>query len=552
MNSPSLTSKKSILYLTVPILFLVLFLLLPVLYTFYLSLTSKTGSLTFNNYISILDSSLNRYFLYWTIQQAIITTIFCVIIGLGGSYILAYYDIPAKQLIRNILTVPFLIPSIAVLIGFLTIYPINIIFSYSGIILANLFYNLPLMIRLTEVGWTSINPEYEIIAKSLKMSKVSYFIHVQLPHLLPFILTASLLTFIYCFNSFAIVLVLGGVQYQTLEVRIYTLVLRLFEYNQASALAIIQLLVNIGVIITYLYFTFKYESKLTTFSYMKSQTKAYSSRSIHKKIFSSLIILFYSGLIFLICMLPLIGVFYKSLMSKSDFSLISFENLFNYQIKNFIGLTSQNMIVNSLMYAACVLLISILLALLLNFGLNYKTTTTGNPIFGMKSITNLIVILPLVVSAITLIYSIFSLYRNTILFSQTSYVIIIAQVLLAFPFANRIIATARASVNEEMLQVGRSLGLSRIQIFFKIELPLLLPSILVAGIFSFAISLGEFASTNFVARGNTATIPIGIYRLVTTRHLPEAAAFSSILILLTLGIFILLERIGKGTVDYKI
>ena len=170
----------------------------------------------------------------------------------------------------------------------------------------------------------------------------------------------------------------------------------------------------------------------------------------------------------------------------------------------------------------------------------------------MKYLTNVIVILPLVVSAITLIYSIYSLYGRTVLFSQVSFIIIIAQVLLAFPFANRIIATARANINEDMLHVGRSLGMGRIQVFLRIELPILLPSILVAGLFSFAISLGEFASTNFVARNDSVTIPIGIYRLISTRHLPEAAAFSSILILITLLMFLLIERLGKGSFDYKL
>ena len=542
------------IFLIFPVLFLVLFLIFPVLNTFYLSLINKnTSSLTLNNYSTVLGDSLNRYFLYWTIQQALITTLICIVIGLGGSYILATFNLPAKNLIRNVLTVPFLLPSIAVLMGFLVIYPLKIIFSYPGIILANLFYNLPLMIRLTEIGWSSIDPEFEVVAKSLKMSKLSYFFRVQLPHLFPMLLTASLLTFIYCFNSFAIVLVLGGIQYQTIEVRIYSLFFTSFDYNQASALAIIQLVINIIVIVSYVYFSSKYESKLDTLDQKVETLIKSGKKSVQNKIFSWIILAIYSIIIGIVCVLPLLGVFYKSLIGKNgSFSLIAYENLFNSQIKKFIGLSAQEMIFNSLFYAICVLVLSILLALLLNFGLNYKTTKTGNPIIELKYLTNVIVILPLVVSAITLIYSIYSLYGRTVLFSQVSFIIIIAQVLLAFPFANRIIATARANINEDMLHVGRSLGMGRIQVFLRIELPILLPSILVAGLFSFAISLGEFASTNFVARNDSVTIPIGIYRLISTRHLPEAAAFSSILILITLLMFLLIERLGKGSFDYKL
>ena len=206
-----------------PFTFLILFLILPVTYTFFLSFVNlHNGSFTFQNYAAVLNDPLNQYFIYWTFYESIITTILAIIIGVGGSYILANYDIPAKKLIRNLLTVPFLLPSITVLIGFIAIYG-NLIFSSNGIILANLFYNLPLMIRLTELGWMSIDPEYEVVSKSLSMSRFSYFLHVEFPHLLPSILTASLLVFIYSFNNFATVLILGGIQYQTIEVRIYYL-----------------------------------------------------------------------------------------------------------------------------------------------------------------------------------------------------------------------------------------------------------------------------------------------------------------------------------------
>ena len=158
---------------------------------------------------------------------------------------------------------------------------------------------------------------------------------------------------------------------------------------------------------------------------------------------------------------------------------------------------------------------------------------------------NIIVILPLMVSAVILIYSIFSLYKTTPLYSDIPLVIIISHVLIAFPFANKIVASARATISQEMLDVGKSLGLNRTALFFKIELPLLWSGILVAGIFSFAISIGEFAATFFITRSNTATIPLGIYRLISLRDIAGASALSSILIIVTLGIFYFMERFSK-------
>ena len=527
----------------IPISFLILFLILPVTFTFFLSFINlHTGSFTFQNYLSVLNDPLNQYFIYWTFYESIITTILSIILGVGASYILSHYNIPAKKLIRNLLTVPFLLPSITVLIGFIAIYG-NVIFSSNGIILANLFYNLPLMIRLTELGWMSIDPEYEVVSKSLSMSRFSYFLHVEIPHLLPSILTASLLVFIYSFNNFATVLILGGIQYQTIEVRIYYLFFSL-QFNEASALAILSLLVNIGVIIAYLHFSSKYQSNSVNYSNKTHELQKFRTFRLKNKIFRYGMLLVYSIVIFLICLYPLLAIFQKSLLINNVVSLTNFKSLFSHIIQPY-GLTAQEMIYNSLFFASIVLVGSIIFSLLLNLGLHYKTKTKGIPAFSFQYVMNIIVILPLMVSAITLVYSIFSLYKNTFVYSDISLIIIISHILIAFPFANRVIATARASINQEMLDVGKSLGLNRRMLFMKIELPLLASSVIVAGIFSFAISIGEFASTYFISRGPTATIPLGIYELISHRNIPEAAALSTILIIVTLFIFYFIEKFSR-------
>lgn len=543
-------SKKlnqfAILFL--PIAFLILFLILPVSYTLYLSLIDNVGNITFNNYFKVLNDPLNQYFIYWTFYESIVTTVIAIILGLGASYILSHFNIPAKNLIRNLLTVPFLLPSITVLIGFILVFGNNI-FSSNGIILANLFYNLPLMIRLTELGWMSINPEYEVVSKSLSMSRISYFFNVELRHLAPSILTASLLVFIYSFNNFAIVLVLGGIQFQSIEVRIYYNFFTL-RFGEAAALAIFSLLVNIGVILTYLHFSNQYQEKVENFSYATKELQKFRRYNLKTRVLRYLAVVFFSLVIFIICVYPLVGIFQEALIRNNRFTLDNFTHLFQLVIPPY-GLTINEMIYNSLFYATVTLILSLIFSLLLNFGLNYKSSKSSNPMHSFQYLTNIIVILPLMVSAITLIYSIFSLYKTTILYQNIQVIIIISDVLIAFPFANKIIATARSNIDEELIDVGKSLGLSRFRVFTKIELPLLFPSIIVAGIFSFATSIGEFASTYFIATGKTATIPLGIYSLISIlRDIPEAAALSSILILVTLFIFYCIEKLSSF--DFRI
>jgi thiamine transport system permease protein len=423
---------------------------------------------------------------------------------------------------------------------------IDIYNTYEGILLAHVFYNIPIIIRLTEIGWKNIDPELVAVARTLKASKWSIFWKIQFPKLFPVLAAAALLVFIYAFNSFAIVLVLGGVKFQTLEVRIYSLVKGKFDFNGAAALTLVQIIINILVIVVYLYNSNKYEIPTSTKVWMVEKPLIPPKITL-KTSFNLLLIVSYLIIVGTICLLPIFGVFIESFTSADgNFTLSHYSNLFDLDTRKYIGLPPQDMIENTLTFGIIVMIIASIIALLFNYGLNYETTYTGSPKNTLvKSLSGIIVILPLTISSITLAFSLFSLYRLTPIYKNIGIAIIIAHTLIAFPFANRIIVSSRANIDPTLLNVSRSLGASRLKTFLKIELPLLLPGIIVAGLFSFAVSIGEFGATSFLSKANFATIPVGIYRLINTRNIGAAAAFSAILITITVISFMIIERIGR-------
>ncbi len=550
----------------VPFLYISLFLIIPLINVLFLALDSNFldfSRLSLVSMFYVLNHPLNRYFLGWTIQQAILSTLFCIIIGLPASYLFAYYKFPGKSILRNILTVPFILPPIVVLMGFIIVFGhggwVNLVWkqltgqllieiynTYEGILLAHVFYNIPVILRLTELGWKNVDQELENVAKSMGASRWKIFKEVQFPYLFPTLAAASLLVFIYTFNSFAIVLVLGGVKYQTLEVRIYGLAKTFFNYNAAAALTLVQLFIN-GIIITlYLYFSVKFEIPTNQTS-ERIEYAIFDPLNKKKSILRSLLIVGFFSFLSLISLLPLIGIFYRSFTDETgNFTTKYYERLFSQATSSYIGLPSIQMLQNSLYFAIAVMLLATFLALLLNYGINYEVTRQGTPkVTALNAFTGMIVILPLATSSVTLAFSLFSLYSQTPLYKEVSFAIIIAHTLVALPFSNRVIAATRANIDSTLLSVSLSLGASRVRTFLKVELPLLLPGIIVSMLFSFAISLGEFGATNFLARGNFATIPVGIYRLIETRNIGAAAAFSAILITLTAMSFLIIERIGK-------
>jgi thiamine transport system permease protein len=468
-----------------------------------------------------------------------------------------------KSLLRAILTIPFILPPIVVLIGFMAAFGYNswinqvweritgnllidIFNSYEGIILAHVFYNIPVIIRLTEIGWKNIDPEIIAVAKSLNASRWYIFWRIQLPQLFPTLAAASLLVFIYAFNSFSMVLILGGgLQYQTIEVRIYNFANGL-DYNGAAVLTLVQILSNIIVILLYLHYSNKYEIPVSKLSWVEEKP-LYQSLMNSRSLIRLSSVVAYFAFVGIVCLLPILGVFIDSFVtSDGSFTLSNYEKLFDYNFTRYLGLSPQAMINNTLIFGVAVMILASVLSLLLNHGLHYETTYRGTPKLSVtQSISGIIVILPLMVSSVTLAFALFSLYHFTPLYENTALVIIIGQTLVAFPFANRIIAAARAEIDPTIVNVARSLGASRLRTFLKIELPLLLPGIIVAGLFSFAISVGEFGATNFLARAEYATIPIGIYSLIDRRKTGPAAAFAAVLVILTAISFLIIERLGR-------
>ena len=157
-----------------------------------------------------------------------------------------------------------------------------------------------------------------------------------------------------------------------------------------------------------------------------------------------------------------------------------------------------------------------------------------------------LIILPMATSSITLATGVFLQFRNTQLFNNAVWFFVItADVIISIPFATRSILAAYNRVDVELMNVASTLGASRTRIFRKIELPLIYKGIIVGGLFSFAISLGEFGATYFLARDKFKTLSIGIYDSITSQTLQIPLAMASLLILVTILCFYAIHKLGE-------
>ncbi len=199
------TKKRGnyILLLTA-LFFIILLFYLPISLVFKSALFPQGKGFSLQNMADVISSSYNRRIIVFTVFQATVSTIFAVLLGLPGAWLLATKNFPGKRLLKAVSSVPFVLPSILVVLGFVIFFgnngylnkmlmgitgleepPLRILYSMKAIILAHGFYNFPIVIRLVSSLWEKLDPSLANAAMSMGAGRVRLFFTVTLPQILP-------------------------------------------------------------------------------------------------------------------------------------------------------------------------------------------------------------------------------------------------------------------------------------------------------------------------------------------------------------------------------
>ena len=221
--------------MALPLLFLAIFFYLPLLTTFRMAWVSAREPAFSTADLATIWRSLS-----FTFYQATLSTALTLLVGLPAAYLFSRYLFRGKRLLRALVMVPFILPTVVVAAGFnallgprgwlnlalmslfnLSTPPIDLIYTLAAILLAHLFYNTSVIIRLVGSAWSRLDIQLEQAGKVLGAGRLQVFRKITLPLLKPVILSASLLVFLFDFTSFGVILLLGGPKYATVEVSIY-------------------------------------------------------------------------------------------------------------------------------------------------------------------------------------------------------------------------------------------------------------------------------------------------------------------------------------------
>lgn len=475
-----------------------------------------------------LKNDYYRGITLFSLKQAALSTLLSLAIGLPAAWLVAKREFVGRRFLKAVSAIPFALPSIVVVLGFVIFYGNSgfiskilghspgIIYNFSGVLLAHTFYNFPVIMNVVSSYWETLNSNREFAARSLGAGAARTFISVTLPRLLLPVLSSMLLVFLYCFGSFAIILVLGGgPDFSTLEVEIYRYSRITTDIPRAASLAIISLMINIIILILYSLIQKKNRTAGNPNPPMRKAAVTFAGK-ILTYIFVIILILF--------ILAPILSVAAYSFTAaatrggQGTFSTAQYARISPAAVKN------------SLIIALFSALISILLALSLG-KLIALTKSTALEIIAMS---------PLAVSSVIIGLSYFFIKMNLNIRSPML-LIITAHSLLALPFSLRTLLPALQDEGRNQLNAAKTMGCSPIKAFFSIELPSIRSQLLTAFIFAFAMSAGEVSATLTLSDGTVATIPVEIYRAISSYNYRLAAAFASVLILLSALVFTVKE-----------
>jgi len=121
--------------------------------------------------------------------------------------------------------------------------------------------------------------------------------------------------------------------------------------------------------------------------------------------------------------------------------------------------------------------------------------------------------------------------------------IVVAHAILVLPFAWRPVIASFDKLDPHLLNAAMTLGARPLRTFWTVLLPCLRPGLMTAFIFTFVTSFDEATVTLFLVGPNVTTLPIRILIELQENGSPAVAAVSVLMILVTLGVVLLIERI---------
>lgn len=528
-----------------PLAFIGVFFVFPVASILALGL-APAGSFDIGAALAVLGRPFVVDVVWFTLWQAVASTLLTVLIALPGAYVFARFEFPGRRLLGALAIVPFVLPTVVVAAAFLALlgprgpFGLRLDHSILAIVVAHVFYNYAVVLRVVGGVWAQVDPRFEEAARVLGASRWAAFRKVTLPLLRPAIASAASIVFVFTFTSFGVILLLGGAQFATLEVEIYRETAELLDLRTAAVLSLIQMSALGLLLLAYS----RYQQRNAVQQRLLPRVQvARRPRDRAERLFVGANLL----VIAILLGVPLAVLVERAFASASGYGLQNFAALFAATQRSALFVPPIDAVRNSLTFAAIATAICVPLGMI-------AATVIARGRGLLATGFDTLLMLPLGTSAVIVGFGFLVALGSLPLDLRVSPVLIpIAHSLIALPFLVRATVPVLRSIDPRLREAAAVLGATPRRVWREIDLPTVTRAALVGAGFAFAVSLGEFGATLFIVRPDTPTMPVAIFRLLSQPGVlafGEAMAMATLLMFVTAASVVLFDRLRIGNLGW--
>ena len=493
-----------------PLAFLTVFFAWPVVTLVGRGL-APDGALDLSGFGEVLARERTWRILTLTLTQATLGTAVCVALGIPGALVLYRRSFPGRDLLRGVVTVPFVLPSVVVGVAFHALVTrggpleaLGLDGTLTAVVAALAFFNYGLVVRTVGTMWSRLDPRAVEAARALGASPGRAFATVTLPALAPAIASAASLTFLFCATAYGVVLVLGGVGIGTIETEIYRLTTQYLDLRGAAVLSVVQL----GVIALALWVAERARAATQTRLRLRTEAPAGRLRAADAPALAVTAVTV-GGLL----VAPMAVLVVRSLQRDGVWTLANYTDLGTTGGRSALLVTVWEAAANSVSVAVAAAAIALTLgvAVCLVVSRRPRSRALARVITGLDAAF----MLPLGVSAVTVGFGfLITLARPPLALTRSWWILPLAQAVVAVPLVVRTLLPALRAIDPRQREAAAALGAGPGRVLLTVDGPQLLRAGGLAAGFALATSLGEFGATSFLARPHEPTLPVVVYRLI--------------------------------------
>ncbi|WP_234410766.1 ABC transporter permease [Nocardioides terrigena] len=478
---------------------------------------------------------------WFTVWSSTVATAVAVLLGLPAAYALHRLALPGRRIVRAALLVPFVLPTVVVGVAFRQLLGesgplggLGLDGTPVAIIAGLVFFNVAVVVRAVGAAWESLDRRPGEAAAALGASPWQVLLTVTLPALRPAIVSAASVVFLFCATAFGVVLTLGGVRYATVETEIYLLTTTLFDLRAAAALSLVQLVVVVVLLVV--------AARLRA---TPDPATARSTPRPQRPGRRDVPVLVGTAVLLALVALPIVTLVSGSLHVDGAWSLDNYRRLATTGEDQALLVPVTVALVTSLRIAVDATWMALLMGLAVSLLVTRRSRTRVER--RVRGSLDLLFMLPLGVSAVTIGFGfLIALDEPPLDLRDSPLLVPIAQALVALPLVVRTIAPVLAGIDDRQRQAAASLGAPPWRALLTVDLPVVWKPLLAASGFAFAVSLGEFGATAFLARDEEPTLPVVIFRLLGhpgEHNYGMALAASVVLAVATATVMLVVERL---------